>query len=57
MTGNSSAISNNLRYDNLVLYRFLNTGAVLPNPYVPPGNPNIQWEKTFNWDAGIELRF
>lgn len=54
--GNSSAISNSLRYDNVVLFRYLNAPAVMPNSAGSPGNPNIQWEKTFNWDAGIELR-
>ncbi|MBW8686326.1 SusC/RagA family TonB-linked outer membrane protein [Chitinophaga rhizophila] len=54
--GNSSAISNALRYDNVMLLRYLNAPAVMPNTSLPPGNPNIQWEKTFNWDIGIEMR-
>ena len=54
--GNSSAISNAYRYDVLSLYNYLDIPAVLPNPAYRPGNPDIQWEKTFTWDAGLELQ-
>lgn len=54
--GNSAAIGNSLRYDRLIMYDYLGNTAVLPDRYESPGNPSIQWEKTFTWDAGLELR-
>ena len=53
--GNSAAIINTLRYHQLVLTPYLNGIAVYPEPNTP-ANPGIQWEKTFSWDAGIDLR-
>ncbi|SHM37253.1 SusC/RagA family TonB-linked outer membrane protein [Chitinophaga sp. CF418] len=54
--GNSSAISNAWRYDVLALYHYINSPAVLPPTSSRPGNRDIQWEKTFSWDAGVELQ-
>ncbi|MET0574029.1 MAG: TonB-dependent receptor, partial [Pedobacter agri] len=54
--GNSSAILNSLRYDQVLLYNYRDNPAIIPNMGLPPGNPDIQWEKTFTWDAGLELR-
>ncbi|AXY75213.1 SusC/RagA family TonB-linked outer membrane protein [Paraflavitalea soli] len=53
--GNSSAITDQLRFDRLTLVNFMNGTAVFPAEG-NPGNPSIQWEQTFTWDAGLELR-
>lgn len=54
--GNSAAILDRFRYDNLQLTRFLNGTAVFPAGGFSPGNQSIQWEQTFTWNAGLELR-
>jgi TonB-linked SusC/RagA family outer membrane protein len=54
--GNSAAISDQLRFDGLSLVNFLGGIAVLPRDGANPGNPSIQWEETFSWDAGLEMR-
>jgi len=54
--GNSAAILDYVKYDNLVIQPFLNENAVIPDRFVNPGNPSIKWEETFTWDAGIELQ-
>lgn len=55
--GNSAAISNSLRLDPLTRTNYLGAIAVFPTKNGPsPGNPSIQWEKTFNWNAGLEFR-
>lgn len=54
--GNSSAISNAWRYDALLLNSYMGNPAVTPNTIAGPGNKDIQWEKTFNWDIGLDLR-
>jgi TonB-linked SusC/RagA family outer membrane protein len=54
--GNSAAMTDQLRFDRLSLATFL--GGVTVYPAVGnPGNPSIQWEETFTWDAGLEMRF
>jgi TonB-linked SusC/RagA family outer membrane protein len=53
--GNSSAILNTLRYDQIGITNFLNGTAVFPYGY-GVGNPGIKWEKTFTWDVGFEIR-
>jgi len=53
--GNSSAIDFNGRYDVLVLGNYAGQPTVSPND-LAPGNPDIQWEKTFSWNLGVELR-
>jgi len=52
--GNSAAIADILRFDELQRVDFLNGIAVFPTPDFP-GNPSIKWEQTFVWDAGVEL--
>jgi TonB-linked SusC/RagA family outer membrane protein len=54
--GNSSAITERLRFDLLTQLTYLNNLAILPDPNQSPGNANIQWEHTNTWDAGLELR-
>jgi len=54
--GNSAAIFDYLRYDYLLMQRFLDKTAVIPNRFNNPGNPSIKWEETFVWDAGLELQ-
>lgn len=54
--GNSAAISDRFRYDILEVTRFLNGAVVLPAAGFSPGNPSIQWEQTFTWNAGLEMR-
>lgn len=52
--GSSAAVDRFTRYDVLQTSTFLNNTAVFPGSR--PGNPNIQWEQTFTWDVGLELR-
>nr|WP_315824795.1 TonB-dependent receptor [Paraflavitalea speifideiaquila] len=53
--GNSAAITDRLRFDPLALVSFMNGTAVFPIEG-SPGNPSIQWEQTFTWDGGVEIR-
>lgn len=53
--GNSSAIINTMRYHRLQLINFINATAVVSDPTFAP-NPSIKWEKTFTWDAGMDVR-
>ncbi|HET6994759.1 MAG TPA: SusC/RagA family TonB-linked outer membrane protein [Chitinophagaceae bacterium] len=55
--GNSAAISGLLRYDQIQILTYLGNTVVIPNRSNSPGNPSIQWEQTFNWNAGVETRF
>ncbi len=52
--GSSAAILNTIQFDALTLVSYLNNVAVFPDRG-KPGNPDIQWERTFTWDAGIEV--
>lgn len=55
--GNSSAIGIGIKNDGIQYYNnYLNNPAVFPNN-ITPGNPAIQWEKTFSWNAGAEIGF
>ncbi|MCF6402112.1 SusC/RagA family TonB-linked outer membrane protein [Chitinophaga filiformis] len=54
--GNSAAILDYIRYDELLMQQFLNGNSVIPNKYNNPGNPSIKWEETFTWDVGLELQ-
>lgn len=54
--GNSAAITDQLKLDRLRLVTYQGSTAVVPDRTVSPGNPGIQWEETFTWDAGLELR-
>jgi len=54
--GNSAAIADVLRFDRLSLTNFMDGIAVFPLGGSNPGNPSIQWEETFTWDAGFEVR-
>ena len=53
--GNSGAVNETTRFDNLIIYKYLGASVVVP--YSSPGNPDIRWEQTFTWDAGVEVRF
>lgn len=53
--GNSAAINRNTRYDVLGSSFYSDKYAVAPFS-ATPGNPDVQWEKTFTADVGIELR-
>ncbi|WP_343305153.1 SusC/RagA family TonB-linked outer membrane protein [Chitinophaga niabensis] len=53
MVGNSGALSALVRFDKLNRYRYQNRDVVVPSGL---GNPDVRWEKTFNWDAGMELK-
>jgi TonB-linked SusC/RagA family outer membrane protein len=56
-SGNSSAIQYYYKLDRLILINnYLNSTAVIPNANAPLGNPDIRWEQTFTWDAGLEMR-
>lgn len=53
--GNSAAIGPLIRYDQLnSLFTFLNNPAVYAGS--SPGNLDIQWEETFTWDAGVDIK-
>jgi TonB-linked SusC/RagA family outer membrane protein len=53
-SGNSGAVSALTRFDGLFAVRFLGKDAFTAGQ--SPGNPEIEWEETFTWDAGLELR-
>lgn len=55
-SGNSSAISNSLRYDLLSIVTSLGNTAVFPKIGVSPANPGIQWESTITRNFGAEIR-
>ncbi|PWV51933.1 SusC/RagA family TonB-linked outer membrane protein [Chitinophaga sp. S165] len=53
--GNSSAIDAFTRFERIAIINYQgNSGVQSLNS---PGNPNIRWEQTFSWDAGMETRF
>lgn len=55
--GNSGAIGRYTKYDLLRALNYLNTSTLaLPPVGDQPANPDIQWEQTFTWDAGLECR-
>lgn len=55
--GNSAAIVNSYRYDYLgSMVQYLGGTAVAPSTSRTPGNPAIQWENTFAWNAGLDLK-
>ncbi|HMI04007.1 MAG TPA: TonB-dependent receptor [Pedobacter sp.] len=51
--GNSGAVSALTRFDLIGAAKFLGKDAFYPSLL---GNPRIEWEETFTWDAGLELR-
>lgn len=53
--GNSGAVDRNTRYDMLTMTNYLAAGNTALVPRTSPGNPNIKWEETFNWNIGIEM--
>lgn len=53
ISGNSSAITNRIKYDMLTQIQFFTENAFLPG--AQPGNASIQWEQTYNWDFGLQL--
>jgi TonB-linked SusC/RagA family outer membrane protein len=52
--GNSGAVSALTRFDLIFAAKFLGKDAFFPSPN--PGNPEIEWEETFTWDVGLELK-
>lgn len=52
--GNSGAVDAFTRFDRLALKKLLGNNAITPSSL---GNPDIQWEETFTWDLGFEMRF
>jgi TonB-linked SusC/RagA family outer membrane protein len=53
--GNAASINRFSRFDALSNGMFLGGTAVFPQ--ATPGNPEVKWENTFSWDAGLEMRF
>ncbi len=53
-SGNSGPVGDLLKYNQLIAKRFQQMNAL--TNYSSPGNPVIQWEETFTWDAGLEAR-
>jgi TonB-linked SusC/RagA family outer membrane protein len=56
MAGNSFAINRFVRYDLLGNGTYQNNFAVYSYSGKDPGNPDIKWEKTNIWNAGLEAR-
>lgn len=52
--GNAGAINALTRYDRLVPYQFMGETGLVPDGN--PANPDVRWEQTFTWDAGLEAR-
>jgi TonB-linked SusC/RagA family outer membrane protein len=51
--GNSGAVNAGTRFDEITAIKFLGkNGGFLSSL----GNPEIQWEETFTWDVGLEIR-
>lgn len=53
--GNSGAISATDKYEILTSGTYRNQTVLIGSS--TPGNSNMQWEKTFNWNIGFEGRF
>ncbi|NML22972.1 SusC/RagA family TonB-linked outer membrane protein [Pseudoflavitalea sp. G-6-1-2] len=54
-SGNSSAITDGIRFDPLVIYNYLGSTAVWTQGSASPSNPGIQWESTKTMNIGVEL--
>jgi TonB-linked SusC/RagA family outer membrane protein len=54
--GNSAAIDRYTKYDLLKVVNYINTATIALLPNTQPANPNIRWEETFTWDAGLEVK-
>jgi TonB-linked SusC/RagA family outer membrane protein len=52
--GNAAAINRFTRFDQLQNSTFLGGTAVYPTTV--PGSPDVHWESTFSWDAGLDVR-
>ncbi|OQP67606.1 SusC/RagA family TonB-linked outer membrane protein [Niastella populi] len=52
--GNAAAIDAYTRFDRLNVGNYM--GGISISSGRTPGNPDIQWENTFTWDAGVEGR-
>jgi TonB-linked SusC/RagA family outer membrane protein len=53
VVGNSGALDAMVRFDRITKFRYLDRDVVVPSGL---GNPDARWEKTFNWNAGMEVR-
>lgn len=53
LAGNSGALSPQLQYDLLEPRQYLFQSALVPASM--PGNPAIKWEKTRQWNTGLQL--
>jgi TonB-linked SusC/RagA family outer membrane protein len=53
--GNAASINRFTRFD--ALYNLVYLGGIAVNPQESPGNPDVKWESTFSWDAGLEVHF
>lgn len=58
IAGSAGAISNSTRYEQLEVRKFEGQTALVPASLGNgiSGNPNIKWESTFTWDAGLEAK-
>lgn len=54
--GNSGPINKYTKYSLLTAANYLNTSTIAIYPQYQPYNPNIKWEETFTWDAGLETK-
>lgn len=52
--GNAGGINATTRYDQLTNSTYYGNIAVFG--LSSPGNPEVKWEKTFTWDAGLEVK-
>ncbi|RPD41844.1 SusC/RagA family TonB-linked outer membrane protein [Chitinophaga barathri] len=52
LAGNAGAVNHLLRYHLLSRQLFMKDPAVMPG--TSPGNPTIKWEKTSQWNGGLQ---
>ncbi|WP_109697888.1 SusC/RagA family TonB-linked outer membrane protein [Chitinophaga deserti] len=52
IAGNAAALNQNLPYHEMNVNYYLGSTALMPRDY--PGNPSIQWEKTRQWNLGLQ---
>lgn len=53
--GNAASINRFTRFTQLNSGTFL--GGIAVYPQTVPANPDVRWESTFTWDAGLEATF
>lgn len=52
ISGNSGAVGPSTKFDILTQGTYAGRTSIIMGP--EPGNPDIRWEKTFSWNAGLD---